>query len=98
MSERTQPSIWLCSFYYDLWGDGLNKKRREKLLEAVKILGKALDIVLSVLDDEQDALDNTPENLQNSDAFYHKEETISRLEEASENIRSLINEIEEIKM
>lgn len=46
------------------------------------MLIKALQIVNAVKDEEQDALDNFPENLQNSERYTAMENAIDDLEEA----------------
>ena len=41
----------------------MNNKRRDVLKRALNLLENALGLVNRVLDEEQDSLDNTPENL-----------------------------------
>lgn len=55
---------------------------------ARSFLSKASDIVSSVLDDEQDCLDNMPENLQYSDKYEKMEAAISQLEDGLNNIEA----------
>lgn len=64
----------------------MNQKRRIKLNEARHFLSKALSIVSDVKEEEQDAIDNFPENLQNSDRYFDMENAIDWLEEAIANI------------
>ncbi len=59
----------------------MNKQKREKLKLARDFLSKASGIVSSVLDDEQDCLDNMPENLQYSDRYERMEVAICKLED-----------------
>lgn len=73
----------------------MNKQRRREIIEVIKRIEK---IVSSILSDEEEAFDNMPENLQNSErgdisqdaqdnlscAVDSLEEAISYLEEASE--------------
>ena len=59
----------------------MNNQKREKLKLARGFLSKASDIVSSVLDDEQDCLDNMPDNLQYSDRYERMEAAISKLED-----------------
>lgn len=71
----------------------MNKQRRLKLKEALVLLEKALHMVSSVKDDEQDALDNFPENLQNSERYTAMENAIDELEEAIEKIEEATENI-----
>lgn len=71
----------------------MNKRRREKLNAANALLEKASDIIFNVVDEETDALDNTPENLQSSDAYYKREEIIDSLEDAISDISQASTQI-----
>lgn len=66
----------------------MNKQKRDRLKVARSFLSKASDIVSSVLDDEQDCLDNMPENLQYSDKYEKMEAAISQLEDGLNNIEA----------
>lgn len=68
----------------------MNDKKRSVLKQAILLLGKVSDYVSQVEDDEQDALDNMPENLQSSERYEKIENAIDKLEEA-------INGIDEVK-
>ena len=46
----------------------LNAKRRKRLKEVQDHISIAVSVLEDVIDDEQDSLDNTPENLQDSEA------------------------------
>ena len=73
----------------------MNNQKREKLKLARGFLSKASDIVSSVLDDEQDCLDNMPENLQYSDRYERMEAAISKLEDGLNNIEAAEECLEE---
>lgn len=66
----------------------MNNQKREKLKLAREYLSKASGIVSSVLDNEQDCLDNMPNNLQYSDKYEKMETAISKLEEGLDNIEA----------
>ena len=66
----------------------MNNQKREKLKLAREYLSKASGIVSSVLDNEQDCLDNMPDNLQYSDKYEKMETAISKLEEGLDNIEA----------
>ena len=73
----------------------MNNQKREKLKLARDYLSKASDIVSSVLDDEQDCLDNMPDNLQYSDRYERMEAAISKLEDGLNNIEAAEECLEE---
>lgn len=73
----------------------MNNQKREKLKLARGFLSKASDIVSSVLDDEQDCLDNMPENLQYSDRYERMEAAISKLEDGLNSIEAAEECLEE---
>lgn len=73
----------------------MNNQKREKLKLARGFLSKASDIVSSVLDDEQDCLDNMPDNLQYSDRYERMEAAISKLEDGLNNIEAAEECLEE---
>lgn len=58
--------------------------------EIVIMIQEIIDEIQMVLDDEEDARDNTPENLQNS--FRYEES-----EDACDNLSDTIDELEEIE-
>lgn len=64
----------------------MNDKRRQLLNRAVISLGEAERIISRALDEEQDALDATPENLENSERYERLEYNVGKLEEALEDI------------
>lgn len=68
----------------------MNNKKRSVLERAVLLLEKVSEYVSQVEDDEQNALDNIPENLQSSERYEKIEDAVSNLENA-------INGIDEVK-
>lgn len=64
----------------------MNKAKRDKLKRAVGLLDNVSDLVQSVLDKEQDCVDNYPENLQGSELFEKMENAVDGLDEAIEHI------------
>ena len=67
----------------------MNKQRRSKLSEAIVHLDSALQIISDVRDDEQDALDNMPENLQSSDRYSEMENAVDTTDEAIDEIEDI---------
>lgn len=58
----------------------MNKMRRRQIANAIKLIEQAEEILEQVMDDEQDALDSLPENLQGSKRAEAMEEYIYTLE------------------
>lgn len=75
-------------------GDNINSKRRESLKIATRLLEEAYSRVSSAREDEEDARDNMPENLQGSDRFEKMEETVSYLSDSEELINEAIDKIQ----
>ena len=74
----------------------MNAKRRKRLSEANEQLNLAISVIEDVIDEEQDSLDNTPEGLQESDAFSEKEESLENLVDALEDLRLIIETIQSV--
>ena len=74
----------------------MNEGRRKKLGDAMKALSEAQSIVDQVKDDEQEAFDNLPENMQSGDKGTTMEQTIETLEEISSNLGDAISELENV--
>lgn len=73
----------------------MSKKRREKLSLAISAIERAEQIIDFVKDDEELALDNTPENLLDSDKDSAMEDAVEHLGEALDHIRQAQEEIEQ---
>lgn len=65
----------------------MNKKRRKELRIALEHVSAAAHMVESILQEEQDAIDNWPENLQGSDRYYDAEETQRHLEDLRDSLQ-----------
>ena len=64
----------------------MNNKRRAEIQKASDLLTQAKDIVSSVRDEEEWALDNMPENLQGSERYTVMEEALDALNDAESSI------------
>lgn len=64
----------------------MNNARRARLRTAVSQLTDVESIVQSVCDQEEDAMDNCPENLQNGDRFDCMELAVDSLNDALEKL------------
>lgn len=75
----------------------MNKNRRDELEKALSLLNEASDIVESVQMDEQDALDNLPESLSESEKYSKMEDAVDFLSDAADSINEAIDYIESAK-
>ena len=73
----------------------MNKQRRKTLAGVKDLLSQAVTLVDQVRSEEQDAFDNLPENLQDSDRAANMEEAISELEEAMDCINDASEHLDE---
>ena len=71
----------------------MNNKRRETLRRAVETIDVVRLSIESVLDEENDALDNFPENLQMSDRYVSIENAVDCLDDAVENLQQATESI-----
>lgn len=60
----------------------MNRSRRKDILSASHHIERAIDIIRDAKYEEQYCLDNTPENLQNSDRYDAMENSVENLEDA----------------
>lgn len=72
----------------------MNKARRERISEAIEQLRSLRDELEELSEEEQEAFDNLPENLQYSNRGELMEEAIGALTEAYESIDDVIDNIE----
>lgn len=73
----------------------MNKQRRKQLTEAIGLIRQAAEIIADVKDEEQEALDNLPESLQESQRAEAMQGCIDLLEDAQDDLESKVNELEE---
>ena len=67
----------------------MNKQRRSTIKTAMLHIEKAVELIQDVKYEEQDALDNMPENLQNSERYEAMENAIDSLEDALDGIEDV---------
>ena len=68
----------------------MNKARRKKIQHALDLLQQATEILAEVNDEEDEAFNNLPESIQES-------ERGAQMEEYMETIDDAINEVDDIK-
>lgn len=71
----------------------MNNKRRKKIAEAIY---KIEELIQNILDEEQEAYDNMPENLQGSERGIISEEAQESLGSAIDALEEAISYLEEI--
>ena len=73
----------------------VNKQRRVNLSQALTHLKAAMEIVNDVKRDEEDAMNNMPENLQESERYYTLEENVEALDAIADSIDEVCDTIDE---
>lgn len=74
----------------------MNKTRRAKITESVGFLETAKQMLSEVLDEEQDAMDNMPENLQESERYSKMEDACCTLEYAIDDLDLVVDSVMEL--
>lgn len=74
----------------------MNKQRRVNLSQALTYLKAAMEIVNDVKRDEEDAMNNMPENLQESERYYTLEENVEALDAIADSIDEVCDTIDEL--
>lgn len=74
----------------------MNAKRRKKLRDVADILSGASSELENIIDEEQDCLNNTPENLQDTDAFSDREDLLDGMRDALDELNSVINAVSDL--
>lgn len=74
----------------------MNKQRRANLSQALTYLKAAMEIVNDVKRDEEDAMNNMPENLQESERYYTLEENVEALDAIADSIDEVCDAIDEL--
>lgn len=81
----------------------MNKKRKNDVNTAIEYIKNASsdlvtaqEILDRVTDQEQDALDNTPESFQETDRYYDSENAIEVLESAVDSLSDVVSDLNDI--
>lgn len=72
----------------------MNNERRKQIKKAMGMLADVKGILGDVFDEEQDAYDNLPENLQGSMRASDMEDAISEISDAMDTIDEAIDMLE----
>ena len=73
----------------------MNNEKRKRVRTVIDIIQKCSDDIETIRDMEQDALDNIPENFQDSDRYANIEEAVGHLEDAESALEEAIQNLEE---
>ncbi len=73
----------------------MNKKRKLKVVNIVNQLNSSLNIVEQVKDEEDEARENIPENLENSELYEESERWSDLLEDTSSSLQNIIDNLQE---
>lgn len=74
----------------------MNNKRRKERDEIVKKLTEVKNDVINLKEDEQEALENVPENLRESEACQTMEDAVEGLSDATYSIAEAIETLKNI--
>lgn len=74
----------------------MNKPRRKELQKALDMINDARDIIEAMKYEEQDAYDNLPEGIQDSERGEQMDENISDLEEVMDGLEEQASMLEDI--
>ncbi len=74
----------------------MNKYRRTKLSDTIALLYRAISYLENIYEEEQNAFDNMPESIQESERGEIMESTISVIEDATEQISEAMSSLEEL--
>lgn len=74
----------------------MNKSRRNQLENLLESLKSSMDELQSIYEDEKDAFESMPENLQNSERYRQMEENVDILEIEMNNFDDIISHLEDI--
>lgn len=74
----------------------MNNTRRAQLRKAIELMNEAQGIIEEMLQEEQEAYDNMPEGLQESERGEAMSDNIYEMEETYDSLGDLVNTIEDI--
>ena len=74
----------------------MNKERRKRIEDVVSSLGELQTELCYILEEENEAIENMPENLQYSDKVERMRDKADDIDTAISDIDSLINDLNDI--
>lgn len=73
----------------------MNSDRRKRIKTVIQTIQTCTDIIDMVRDEEETAMDNMPENMQDSDRYSAMEDAVTNLEDAIEALDESVQKLEE---
>ena len=74
----------------------MNRVRRKQIQEAMELIQQAYEILSAVTEEEQEALDNLPESLQESEKGGQMEDNVIKLEDVCDDLDSAYETLAEL--
>lgn len=74
----------------------MNSKRRKEIGECHDALGSIMNKLLNIMTEEEEAFNNLPEGLQQSERGEKMQNAIDTLDSVADSLMSIIEELEEI--
>ncbi len=74
----------------------MNNERRKRIKKVITTLSECSSELESIKDDEDDARESMPENLQNSDRYEESENCSDVIGDAISDLDDIVNGLEEI--
>ena len=72
----------------------MNAERRKRIRSVIETIQKCTDTVSIIFDEEEDAINNMPENLEGSDRYTAMEDAVTYLEDAGTALEEAIQNLE----
>ena len=73
----------------------MNNQRRKQISKVIEQIEESKDIISYILDEEQEAFDNIPEGLLESERAEQSQNAIELLDDAINNLEEAVNNLEE---
>ena len=77
--------------------DVMNKSRRKQIQEALSLIEKAYDLLTDAKDEEEEAFDNLPESLQESERGMTMQDNVDNLDTAVTSLEEAKDALENIE-
>ena len=74
----------------------MNARRRKQIEKLIPLLEDIQSDIEMIKDGEQEALDNTPESLQESERYQISEEAVDNLDCAWDSVQEVIDYLQEV--
>lgn len=72
----------------------MNKERRKKLNKIKEKIEEIIEELQKIQGEEEDAMDNIPESLMESERYENMETAVSFMEDAADNLEEAVSNIE----